>query len=215
MIHFIQNFVYYIKFEVVEPNWRELESKLIAAKQHCANPQTSPQASSKFPRTVDDLLAEHNQFLVNVINQCLLTNSDLIKASTKIMTTCLLFTTQMKLFMGTTKIADHHETTRSECTKMRHTGLTKQKIDNARKSQFREQRQERTRRCSDRITREVCTENFQHMIARFDNVFSAHLADFMTSLNYDYGKRSNGHYTNLFMQLDYNGFVSSSVESGK
>jgi gamma-tubulin complex component 2 len=215
MIHFIQNFVYYIKFEVVEPNWRELESKLIAAKQHCTNPETSPQASSKFPRTVDDLLAEHNQFLVNVINQCLLTNSDLIKASTKIMTTCLLFTTQMKLFMGTTKIADHHETTCSECTKMRHTGLTKQKIDNARKSQFREQRQERTRRCSDRITREVCTENFQHMIARFDNVFSAHLADFMTSLKYDYGKRSNGHYTNLFMQLDYNGFVSSSVEGGK
>ena len=215
MIHFIQNFVYYIKFEVVEPNWRELESKLTAAKQYCANPQASSQGRNKFPLTVDDLLAEHNQFLVNVINQCLLTNSDLIRASTKIMTTCLLFTTQMKLFMDTTKIAYHHETTRHECIKMRHSGLTKQKIDNALKSQFREQRQERTRRCSDRIIREVCTENFQHMIARFDNVFSTHLSDFMASLKYDYGKMSNGHYTNLFMQLDYNGFVSSSVDNGK
>ncbi|KAL7513901.1 hypothetical protein ACHAXN_011097 [Cyclotella atomus] len=215
MIHFIQNFVYYIKFEVIEPNWRELESKMTAAKQHCANPEASPQASCSFPRTVDDLLAEHNQFLINVINQCLLTNSDLIRASTKIMTTCLLFTTQMKLFMSTTKIDDHHETTRAECTKMRHSGLTKQKIDNARKSLFREQRQERTRRCADRITREVCTDNFQHMIARFDNVFSTHLSEFMKALKYDFGKKSNGHYTNLFMQLDYNGFVSSSSESGK
>ena len=214
MIHFIQNFVYYIKFEVVEPNWRELESKLNAAKQHCTNPQASPQDRNKYPCTVDDLLAEHNQFLVNVINQCLLTNSDLIRASTKIMTTCLLFTTQMKLFMDTTKIAYHHETTRHECIKMRHSGLAKQTIDNALKSQFREQRQERTRRCSDRIIREVCTENFQHMIARFDNVFSTHLSDFMASLKYDSGKTSNGHYTNLFMQLDYNGFVSSSVENG-
>lgn len=212
MIHFIQNFVYYIKFEVIEPNWRELESKMNAAKQHCVNPQATSQASGSFPRTVDDLLAEHNQFLINVINQCLLTNSDLIRASTKIMTTCLLFTTQMKLFMNTTKIDDHHETTRAECTKMRHTGLTKQKIDNARKSQFREQRQERTKRCSDRIIREVRTENFQHMIARFDNVFSAHLSDFMKALKNDYSKKSNGHYTNLFMQLDYNKFVSSSVE---
>jgi gamma-tubulin complex component 2 len=212
MIHFIQNFVYYIKFEVIEPNWRELESKMTAAKQHCANPQASPQASGSFPRTVDDLLAEHNQFLINVINQCLLTNSDLIRASTKIMTTCLLFTTQMKLFMSTTKIDDHHETTRAECTKMRHSGLTKQKIDNARKSLFREQRQERTQRCADRITREVCTDNFQHMIARFDNVFSTHLSEFMKALKYDFGKKSNGHYTNLFMQLDYNGFVSSSAE---
>ena len=215
MIHFIQNFVYYIKFDVVEPNWRELESKLIAAKQHCANPQASSQLSGSFPRTVDDLLAEHNQFLINVINQCLLTNSDLIRASLKIMTACLLFTDQMKLFMGTTKIADHHEVTRSECTKMRHSGLAKQKIDNARKSQFREQRQERTRRCSDRITREARTETFKHMVEKFDMVFSAHLSDFMMALKYDCGNRSSGHYTNLFMQLDYNEFASSSLGKGK
>ncbi|KAL7486248.1 hypothetical protein ACHAW6_011848 [Cyclotella cf. meneghiniana] len=213
MIHFIQNFVYYIKFEVIEPNWIELVTKLNDAKNHCSNPQTSPQACGKFPRTVDDLLAEHNQFLISVITQCLLTNSDLIRASTKIMTTCLLFTNQMKLFMGTTKIDDHHETTRSECSKLRHSGQIKKKIDDARKSQFRLQREERTRRCSDRIVREVCTENFQHMIARFDSVFSAHLSDFMASLKCDYGRRSHDHFTNLFMQLDYNGFVSSSVQN--
>ncbi|KAL3800818.1 hypothetical protein HJC23_001655 [Cyclotella cryptica] len=212
MIHFIQNFVYYIKFEVIEPNWIELETKLNAAKHHCSNPQT-PQACGQFPRTVDDLLAEHNQFLISVITQCLLTNSDLIRASTKIMTTCLLFTNQMKLFMGTTKIDDHHETTRSECSKLRHSGQVKKKIDDARKSQFRLQREERTRRCSDRIVREVCTENFQHMIARFDSVFSAHLSDFMASLKCDYGRRSHDHFTNLFMQLDYNGFVSNSVQN--
>jgi gamma-tubulin complex component 2 len=211
MIHFIQNFVYYIKFEVIEPNWIELESKLNAAKHRCSNPQ-APESSGKFPRTVDDLLAEHNQFLISVINQCLLTNSDLIRASFKIMTTALLFTTQMKLFMGTTKINTHHETTRSECSKLRHSGA-KKKIDDARKSQFRVQREERTRRCSDRIVREVCTENFQHMIDRFDNVFSSNLSDFMAALKCDYGRKSNGHFTNLFMQLDYNGYVSSSMEN--
>lgn len=210
MLHFIQNFVYYMKFDVIEPNWRELECKLKAAREHRSNDNTTS-STRQFPRTVDDLLYEHNQFLIRIITQCLLTNSDLIRASTKIMTTCLLFTTQMKLFMGTTKIDEHHKLTAAECSKLRHTGQNKKKND-ALKTEFRMQREERLRRCSDRIIGELTTDNFQHMILRFDEVFSANLGEFMKSLKSDYGRRSNAHLTNLFMQLDYNGFVSASME---
>jgi hypothetical protein len=49
------------------------------------------------------------------------------------------------------------------------------------------------------------------MITRFDEVFSAHLSEFMKNLNSDFGQKSNAHLANLSMQLDYNGFLSSSI----
>jgi len=97
MLHFIQNFVYYMKFDVIEPNWRELERKLNATKEYCSNNKKSKRdddnmmLNGQFPRTVDDLLHEHNQFLLRISNHCLLPNYDLIERVSKIMTTCLLF----------------------------------------------------------------------------------------------------------------------------
>jgi len=220
MLHFIQNLVYYLKFDVIEPNWRELESKLNATKEYCSqgssegndtNPDNNGQA---FPRTVDDVLHEHNTFLLRIANQCLLANYDLIERASKIMTTCLLFSTQIKRFMETTKVHELHEKTRYERSKLRY-GTKKSKKDENREVEFRANRGERTQRCSDRIQRELCTETYRHMITRFDEVFSAHLAEFMKNLNSDYGQKRNAHLTNLSMQLDYNGFLSSSVPSSK
>ncbi|KAL7540819.1 hypothetical protein ACHAXR_010403 [Thalassiosira sp. AJA248-18] len=216
MLHFIQNFVYYLKFDVIEPNWRELESKLNATKEYCSNNNSSESKNGnlsnnngQFPRTVDDLLHDHNQFLLRISGQCLLTNFDLIERASKIMTTCLLFSTQIKRFMETTKVHDLQEKTRLERSKLRYGGKKSKNGDQDR--DFRAERGERTQRCSDRILRELCTETYRHMITRFDEVFSAHLAEFMKNLNSDFGQKDNAHLTNLSMQLDYNGFVSSSM----
>jgi len=221
MLHFIQNLVYYLKFDVIEPNWRELESKLNATKEYCSQDSsegndTNPNNNNgqSFPRTVDDVLHEHNTFLLRIANQCLLANYDLIERASKIMTTCLLFSTQIKRFMETTKVHELHEKTRYERSKLRY-GTKKSKKDDNREVEFRANRGERTQRCSDRIQRELCTETYRHMITRFDEVFSAHLAEFMKNLNSDYGQKRNAHLTNLSMQLDYNGFLSSSVPSSK
>ncbi|KAL7443740.1 hypothetical protein ACHAXM_009023, partial [Skeletonema potamos] len=211
MLHFIQNFVYYMKFEVIEPHWRELERKLNASKEYCLNRSIyGDSKEATFPRTVDDLLNEHNQFLTRLFTQCLLSNYDLIERASKIMTTCLLFCTQIKFFMESTKVHETLENTRIERSMMRF-GKKKKNID--REAEFRAMREENIQRCSDRILQEYRTENYQHMIKKFDQVFTSHLAEFMKNLNSDFGQRSNSHLTNLFTQLDYNGFVSSSLYS--
>ena len=213
MLHFIQNFVYYMKFEVIEPHWIELESKLNACKEYCLD-RTRHQGSTetRFPRTVDDLLNEHNQFLTRLFTKCLLSNYDLIERASKIMTTCLLFCTQIKFFMESTKVHETMENTRVERSMMR---FGKKKKNDDREAEFRAKREENIQRCSDRIMQEYQTENYQHMIKKFDQVFTSHLAEFMKNLNSDFGQQSNSHLSNLFMQLDYNGFVSSSFSSNE
>ena len=216
MLHFIQNLVYYLKFDVIEPNWRELENKLNATKAYCCSNRTrmndegrTSSSTHLFPQTVDDLLHEHNQFLIRIAGQCLITNYDLIDRASKIMTTCLLFSTQIKRFMETTKVHDVHEVTRHERSQLRF--AKKKNKENDRESMFRANREERTKRCSDDIHRELCTDTYRHMITRFDEVFSAHLAEFMKNLNSGFGQKNNAHLSNLSLQLDYNGFVSSST----
>ena len=211
MLHFIQNFVYYMKFEVIEPHWRELESKLNASKEYCLNRSMNRDPeTNNFPRTVDDLLNEHNQFLTRLFTQCLLSNYDLIERASKIMTTCLLFCTQIKFFMESTKVHETLENTRIERSMLR---FGKKKKNTDLEAEFRANREANIQRCSDRILREYQTENYQHMIKKFDQVFTSHLAEFMKNLNSDFGQRSNSHLTNLFTQLDYNGFVSSSLHT--
>ena len=216
MLHFIQNLVYYLKFDVIEPAWRELESKLNATKNYCfsdwakSNHDDTPNDHSQsFPRTVDDLVHEHDQFLIRIAQQCLITNYDLIDRASKIMTTCLLFSTQIRKFMETTKVHDLHEKTRQERSQLRY--AKKRSNEDTQETVYRASRKARVQRCSDGILRELCTETYRHMISRFDEVFSAHLAEFMKNLNCDFGQKNNTHLANLSMQLDYNGFISSSI----
>ncbi len=78
MLHFLQNLVYYMMVEVLEPNWHTMVSRLKAAK------------------SVDEVLYVHDAFLDNCLTQCLLNNQELFKILTKIMTTSLLFAEQIK-----------------------------------------------------------------------------------------------------------------------
>ena len=92
MLHFAQNLIYYMMLEVIEPHWTEMAA-IVAT-------------SERKQRTVDDILQVHMQFQQRILEACLLTNRDLIRALTKLMKTCLLFSDQMNLFMKATKIED-------------------------------------------------------------------------------------------------------------
>lgn len=90
MLHFAQNLIYYMMFEVIEPNWMGMEEVI-------ANPDTTK-------KTVDDIVDVHEAFLQQTLEACLLTNKELVRTLTKLMTTCLMFADQMKLFTEATKI---------------------------------------------------------------------------------------------------------------
>ena len=95
MLHFVQNLINYMTFEVVESNWLEMLSSIDVQED---------MMSSQKQQTVDDLLNIHDGFLQKTIDACLLRNPPLIKSLTKLLNTCLLFTDQMKRFMDTTRI---------------------------------------------------------------------------------------------------------------
>ncbi len=80
MLHFLQNFQYYVMFEVLEPRWHEFQMKL----QNLS--------------TVDDLMRFHNEFLDTCLRECLLTHQNLLKTLAKLMATCLMFADQIKRF---------------------------------------------------------------------------------------------------------------------
>ena len=98
MLHFMQNFIYYIMFEVIEPNWLEMEHSIIRKQRSNSN------GGSQRTQTVDDIIRVHNEFLKLALAECLLTNRELVRTLTELMRTCLHFSDELKRFMEATKI---------------------------------------------------------------------------------------------------------------
>jgi len=63
--------------QVIEPRWHEMEQKMAAATD------------------MDAVLTSHAELQDLILKECLLTNQDLLKVLTKIMTICLLFAEQV------------------------------------------------------------------------------------------------------------------------
>lgn len=63
-----------------------------------------------------------------------------------------------------------------------------------------------------RVGREIISESYKRMVQRFDEVFSADLKDFMMHLN---SHTASGLVANLGIRLDYNGYVTASLQNDK
>ncbi|KAF8628827.1 hypothetical protein AX17_005888 [Amanita inopinata Kibby_2008] len=73
MLSFVQQILAFATFEVLEPNWRVLESKLEKVTM------------------VDQLLRDHVDFLDTCLKECMLTSSKLLKAYSRLIVTCSTF----------------------------------------------------------------------------------------------------------------------------
>ena len=82
MLHFVTNLQHYTSYEVVEPNWTQLEKQLGAAK------------------AIDDVLRDHGDFLDTCLRECLLTNPFLLKTVSKLLSVCEIFASYMKRFVN-------------------------------------------------------------------------------------------------------------------
>jgi gamma-tubulin complex component 2 len=210
MLHFLQNLIYYMMFEVIEPSWLEMEESI-----------ASPSARKE--QTVDDILHVHSQFLEHALEACLLTNRDLLRALTKLMTTCRLFSDQMKRFMKATNIDEDRKAVATEKQKVVQRNLNerggpraavsrkqlKEKITND-----RTERQLRVQTQTARVERELSGDSYQKMITRFDEVFSDNLREFVLQLT-ESDDVYHTHKVNLCIRLDYNGYVTSAMGMSK
>jgi len=209
MLHFVQNLMNYMTFEVVESNWLEMLSSLDVSEDIM---------SGQKQQTVDDLLKIHDGFLQKTIDACLLRNPTLIKILIKLLNTCLLFTDQMKRFMDTTKIHDDSfnvavekrdavQRNLNERLSSQPMARDKNKLRGALMS-VKEERDILLQRQTRRVGREICGESYKRMIHRFEEVFSADLSAFMIQLN---SHTFSGIVANLGIRLDWNGFVTNSM----
>ena len=88
MLHFLQNFVYYMTVEVFSPRSHQLAEELEEAND------------------IDEVLIVHEKFLDLCLKECLLNSQELLRTLTKLTTTCLLFADQMNRFATS---ADAHD----------------------------------------------------------------------------------------------------------
>jgi len=80
MLHFLQNLVYYVTFEVVEPAWHEFMVKVEKSDR------------------IDHVVEAHDLFLDRCLRECLFGDQELLRVLMKLMTTCLLFAERMIAF---------------------------------------------------------------------------------------------------------------------
>ena len=83
MLHFLHNFLYYMMFEVLEPNWHTMMEKL------------------KSVSSIDEVIAHHDSFLDTCMKECMLHNPQLLKILTKLMSTCIIFANHTERFTKT------------------------------------------------------------------------------------------------------------------
>jgi gamma-tubulin complex component 2 len=204
MLHFVQNLVYYMMMEVIEPNWNEFESEVLPSD-----------AQEKM--NADDICVSHTRFLRKTLEACLMTNRDVLGSITKLLGTCLLFTNEMKTFMRATRLDDdsrsvaRHKRGRfqrgfTERSVPRRSSLSRSEAERIIVEDMAERRA-RIQQQTARVHREVSSESYRSMIARFDEVFSGHLSDFMLQLKYADGL-FHSHKINLCTRLDYDGYAS-------
>ncbi|KAJ3317046.1 hypothetical protein HDU76_001374 [Blyttiomyces sp. JEL0837] len=73
LLCFIQQHLHFLCFEVVEPNWANLETRLGEVT------------------TVDEVLRHHNDFLDTCLKDCMLTNQKLLKLFNQVVNNCMSF----------------------------------------------------------------------------------------------------------------------------
>ena len=86
MIHFVQNFEYYMMFEVIEPNWHQLEDNLHSVSN------------------IDGVLEFHNDFLDRCLKDCMLTSPELLNIISKLMAVCVTFSNCMLRYNHSVKV---------------------------------------------------------------------------------------------------------------
>jgi gamma-tubulin complex component 2 len=151
MLHFLQNFVYYVTLEVIGPRGHELESWLDKAED------------------LDEVMELHEKFLDTCLKECLLASQDLLQILTKIMTTCLLFADQMQRFaVENSGAAGQGPTVAAESKSMKARNSLR---NSAELTATLQQRQNRLRESAEFIQKESTQEAFVRSLNKFSETF--------------------------------------------
>ncbi|ELW67307.1 Gamma-tubulin complex component 2 [Tupaia chinensis] len=188
MLNFVQNIQYYMMFEVMEPTWHILEKNLKSASN------------------IDDVLGHHTSFLDNCLKDCMLTNPELLKVFSKLMSVCVMFTNCMQKFTQSMKLdSELGRLTLEHGTMLGPPTEAERAEERARKELTRKY-------LAEHVDAAQLASGFEETINKFDKNFSAHLLDLLARLSiYSTSDCEHG-MASVISRLDFNGFYTERLE---
>ncbi|XP_077407182.1 gamma-tubulin complex component 2 isoform X2 [Vanacampus margaritifer] len=172
MLNFVQNIQYYMMFEVMEPTWHLMESNLKTASN------------------IDDVLWHHTSFLDNCMKDCMLTNPELLRIFSKLMSVCVMFAGRMQRFTQTLRLE-------------RIPADGPPAHDAARK---------KSQGAKSDAPEASSDAGFEASIVNFDNSFSLLLLDLLDKLSIFSSNNCEHSMISIIYRLDFNGFYTERLE---
>ncbi|XP_041354765.1 gamma-tubulin complex component 2-like isoform X2 [Gigantopelta aegis] len=187
MLNFVQNFEYYMMFEVIEPNWQTYQRNIDAASN------------------VDDVLAYHTDFLNNCLKDCMLTNPDLLKIVHKLMMVCVTFSNFIIRLSESTSVEQQVDRLTQSSLQA---GLSARD-----KKEDSEKKKATTKVVSEHVDQLVGSENFERTIINFDTNFSRLFLELFDKIM-DFNSKNYEHKLfSILYRLDFNGFYTEKLEA--
>eukprot|EP00079_Xenopus_tropicalis_P028015 XP_012822522.1 PREDICTED: gamma-tubulin complex component 2 [Xenopus tropicalis] len=188
MLNFVQNIQYYMMFEVMEPTWHILEKNLKSASN------------------IDDVLSHHTSFLDNCLKDCMLTNPELLKIFSKLMSVCVMFTNCLQRFTQSMQVQTEMENLTLEHGTMMGPPTQCERTEEALKKKLT------SKYFEEHIDAFPSSFGFESTINNFDINFSAHLMDLLDKLSMYSTSDCEHSMINIIYRLDFNGFYTERLK---
>ncbi|XP_034426750.1 gamma-tubulin complex component 2 isoform X2 [Hippoglossus hippoglossus] len=180
MLNFVQNIQYYMMFEVMEPTWHIMETNLKTASN------------------IDDVLCHHTSFLDNCLKDCMLTNPELLRIFSKLMSVCVMFTNCMQRFTQSMRL-EHQETRDRPATQ-------------STPAEEAEKKRVTTKLLAEHVDALQSDAGFEATISKFDSNFSTLLLDLLDKLSIYSTNDCEHSMISIIYRLDFNGFYTERLE---
>jgi len=145
--------------------------------------------------TIDEVLKYHNDFLDTCLKECMLTDPQLVKILTKLMTICEMAAGFSDQFIKTLQLDDVSEMHEVE----------------DKKAALR-MRQTRIKVASDHAKKLMNEKGFVSAVTRFENDFTVTIKQLIDALQNLSTTEANEHTINLILRLDFNNFYQHNFQ---
>ncbi|XP_017539885.1 gamma-tubulin complex component 2 [Pygocentrus nattereri] len=188
MLNFVQNIQYYMMFEVMEPTWHVMENNLKSASN------------------IDDVLCHHTSFLDNCLKDCMLTNPELLKIFSKLMSVCVMFTNCMQRFTQSMRMDSEMNRLTLEHGTMEGPPTPSERTEEAEKKKLT------SKFLAEHVDFLQSDSSFEGTISKFDSNFSTLLLDLLDKLSIYSTNDCEHSMINIIYRLDFNGFYTERLE---
>lgn len=187
MLNFVQNFEYFMMFEVIEPNWHDFQQNMAKVSN------------------VDDVLAFHGDFLDCCLNDCMLTSTELLRIVHKLLVVCVTFSNYVQR-------VSHATTVEAEQERLRDSTL-QATLSNKERKEDAQKKKTATQVLAEHVDHILEDQNFEQTIVRFDSNFSRHLLELLDKIMDEFNKSYEHKLFNIIYRLDFNGYYTEKLKA--